>query len=162
MSYQQPQGPFISSQGSQGLQGIPGFQGMFPQTQGPFAPPPGPPGFGPGPGGPGGPGFGPGPGGFPGFPGQGPQGPQGPQGQQPPTSPPPQFEPQQVSTFAVDPGSIRGCLFRNTFVWLVDGSRFWFYPTFVGRTSVSGFRWIGWTWVFFGIDLRRISSFTCF
>ncbi|WP_068774265.1 transporter [Paenibacillus sp. FJAT-26967] len=159
MSYQQPQGPFISSQGSQGLQGIPGFQGMFPQTQGqgPFAPPPGPPGFGPG--GPGGPGFGPGPGGFPGFPGQGPQ---GPQGQQPPTSPPPQFEPQQVSTFAVDPGSIRGCLFRNTFVWLNDGSSFWFYPTFVGRTSVSGFRWIGWTWVFFGIDLRRISSFTCF
>lgn len=91
--------------------------------------------------------------------------PQGPQGiQQPPTAPPPQFAPQQpqTSTFAVDPGAISGCLFRNTYVWPRTGNGFWFYPTFVGRTSVSGFRWNGRMWVYSGISLRSIESFTCF
>ncbi|KQY90082.1 transporter [Paenibacillus sp. Root52] len=91
--------------------------------------------------------------------------PQGPQGtQQPPSSPPPQFTPQQpaATAFAIDPGAIAGCLFRNTYVWLRNGNSFWFFPTFVGRTSVAGFRWTGRRWVFTGVDLRSIVSFTCF
>ena len=68
---------------------------------------------------------------------------------------------QQVGTFAVDPGSIRGCLFRYTYVWLNNRQQFWYYPTFVGRTSISGWRWTGFNWVFFGVDLRQIQSFTC-
>jgi hypothetical protein len=102
-----------------------------------FQPPFGPPPFGP--------------------PGQG-------QGQEAgaPTTPPPSFVPQQqVEAFAVDPGSIRRCLFRFTYVWLRGFNQFWFYPTFVGRNSVSGFRWTGFNWVFFGISLRQIQSFTC-
>ncbi|MNW49189.1 hypothetical protein D3C74_265970 [compost metagenome] len=89
----------------------------------------------------------------------------GPQGtQQPPSSPPPQFTPPQpaATAFAIDPGAIVGCLFRNTFVWLRNGNAFWFFPTFVGRTSIAGFRWTGRTWVFTGVDLRSIVSFTCF
>ena len=81
-----------------------------------------------------------------------------------PTSPPPSFVPaetQQVGAFAVDPGSIRGCLFRYTYVWLRNRQQFWFFPTFVGRTSVSGWRWNGFSWVFFGVSLRQIQSFTC-
>lgn len=94
---------------------------------------------------------------------QGPGGQQGP-GAPPPTAPPPQFTPQQpsASPLAVDPGAISGCLFRNTFVWLNNGEGFWFFPTFVGRTSVAGFRWNGRFWMYFGIDLRRIQTFTCF
>lgn len=67
---------------------------------------------------------------------QGPQGPQGPMGPgqqgQPgmsgPTAPPPQFTPPQpaVSSFAIDPGAISGCLFRNTYVWMENGHGFWF------------------------------------
>ena len=98
----------------------------------------------------------------------GPPGTQGPsQGSQsgPPSSPPPSFVPaqsqQQVGTFAVDPGSIRGCLFRYTYVWLNNRQQFWYYPTFVGRTSISGWRWTGFNWVFFGVNLRQIQSFTC-
>lgn len=99
--------------------------------------------------------------GGPGFPGQ-PGGPGGQGGQ--PTSPPPSFTPQQSSAtlFAVDPGGIARCRFRNTYIWLTNGEQFWYYPTFVGRTSVAGWRWFGWRWGYFGIDLRRISSFTCF
>lgn len=127
--------------------------------------------FGPGTGG----GFpGQGPGGFPGqgpgggFPGQGPGGGfpgQGPGGGQsgPPSSPPPSFTPQQsqFQTLAVDPGGIRGCLFRFTYVWLRRDA-FWYFPTFVGRNSIAGWRWNGWRWVYFGIDLNQIQSFQCY
>lgn len=91
--------------------------------------------------------------------------PPGPPGQQQMQQlpPPPSFTPPQpVSAFAVDPGAISGCLFRNTFVWPRFGFGFWFYPTFVGRNSVSGFRWNGRTWMFTGISLRQIETFTCF
>lgn len=80
-----------------------------------------------------------------------------------PTSPPPSFvPPQQVEAYAVDPGGIARCLFKYTYVWLRGFEQFWFYPTFVGRNSVSGYRWTGFRWVYFGIDLRQIQSFTCF
>ncbi len=82
----------------------------------------------------------------------------------PPTAPPPAYTPtksQQIGVMAVDPGAIRGCLFRYTYVWLTNRQQFWFYPTFVGRRSVAGYRWNGFMWVYFGIDLRRIESFQC-
>ncbi|MFB1051891.1 hypothetical protein [Paraliobacillus sp. JSM ZJ581] len=83
----------------------------------------------------------------------------------PPMGPPPEFTPsqtQKAQTFAVDPGSIQGCLYRYTYIWLRGFQQFWFYPTYVGRRSVSGYRWNGFRWVYFGIDLRQIQSFTCF
>ncbi|MCR2803885.1 collagen-like protein [Paenibacillus soyae] len=125
-----------------------------------FFPPFGPPGggFPPfGPPGPPGPPFGP----PPGPPGQ--QVPPG-AGLQAPTSAPPQFVPPrpQASLFAVDPGGIRRCAFRFTYIWLSNGDQFWYYPVFVGRTSVAGFRWNGFFWMYAGYDLRRIESFTCF
>ncbi len=105
--------------------------------------------------------------GFPGFPSFPPtQGPFIPGGGQPqaPTTPPPSFIPQlqDPSIAAVDPGAIRGCLFRFTFIRLENGDSFWFFPTFVGRRSVAGFRWFGFFWSFFGVDLRSINSFQCF
>ncbi|MDO7906787.1 transporter [Paenibacillus sp. JX-17] len=161
-----PQGPFnpIGGPGGQGPVG----------PQGPFNPP-GPAG-GPG-GGPIGPLNPPGPVGP-----VGPLGPQGPfnpfgpvfpspgpgpgpgPGSQQPSSPPPSFIPPKplTSVYAVDPGAIAGCLFRNTFVWLRNGQRFWFYPVFVGRNSVAGFRWNGFFWTYLGVDLNQIESFTCY
>ncbi|WP_440136859.1 hypothetical protein [Gracilibacillus caseinilyticus] len=117
--------------------------------------------WGPGPGGPGGPGGG--PGGPPPF---GPPGSGGGAGM--PPGPPPQqvpAPPNQLGDgpqlYAVDPGSIRGCLYRYTYIWLNRFNSFWFYPTYIGRQSVSGYRWTGFNWVYFGIDLDRINSFTC-
>jgi hypothetical protein len=164
-----------------GLPGIPGQgQGGFPgggtgTGMSPFP--------GGGPGGPGGPGGFPG-GGFPGggfpggpggFPGGGPGGPGGPGGfpggvSSPgaPQSPPPSFTPQKATAglLAVDPGSIRNCVNRYVYIWQDNGEQYWIFLTHVGRNSISGFRWYGWGrvgfWLFFGLDLRRISSFTCF
>ncbi|MEH7547710.1 MULTISPECIES: hypothetical protein [Bacillaceae] len=82
----------------------------------------------------------------------------------PPTSPPPSIVPQQThqaGTYAVDPGSMISCLHRYTYVWLRGREQFWFYPTFIGRHSVSGYRWTGSRWVHYGISLRQIQSFTC-
>ncbi|XMB87169.1 transporter [Mycoplasmatota bacterium WC44] len=80
-----------------------------------------------------------------------------------PTSPPPSIVPQQGPELkAVDPGSIRGCLFRYTYVWPRFGFPYWFYPTYVGRKSVSGYRWNGYRWLYFGTDLRGINSFSCY
>jgi hypothetical protein len=134
---------------------------------------PGFPGGGSGSGGsgfPGLPGF-PGGGQGGGFPGGGPPSSPPPGGQQrggnqPPPGPPPNFTPQMTtmqggpSVMAIDPGAIRRCLFRYTYIWLRRDS-FWFYPIFIGRRSIAGWRWIGWRWVFFGTDLDNIQSFTC-
>ncbi|MFZ7945871.1 hypothetical protein [Neobacillus sp. 19] len=82
----------------------------------------------------------------------------------PPTAPPPSVVPQQqvqAGVSAVDPGSMIRCLHRNTYVWLRGFQQFWFYPTFIGRHSVSGYRWTGNRWVNQGISLRQIQSFTC-
>ncbi|UII58010.1 hypothetical protein LS684_19810 [Cytobacillus spongiae] len=130
--------------------GFPGFPGGTPGGGPGF--PPSPPGTPPGGGYPGG-----------GYPGGG----QGPDLGGAPTAPPPSFVPQQQqqspSLYAVDPGAIRGCLYRNTYVWLENGRSFWFYPTYVGRTSVAGYRWrrSQRRWVYYGTDLSRISSFRC-
>lgn len=82
----------------------------------------------------------------------------------PPTLPPPSVVPQQThqaGAYAVDPGSMISCLHRYTYVWLRGREQFWFYPTFIGRNSVSGYRWTGHRWVNYGISLRQIQSFTC-
>lgn len=85
------------------------------------------------------------------------------QGGGPPMVPPPNFVPEakQVQTYAVDSGAIRGCLYRFTYVWL-NRDGFWFYPIFVGRRSVSGYRWHGFRWVYVGISLDHIQSFQCY
>ena len=147
----QPQPPFGGMFGpSQPGQFFPPGQGpgFFPPGQGPAFPPGQGPGFPPGQG--------------PGLPpGQGP-------GTGPPPGRPPSFVPQQaqaqqtVGALAVDPGSIRRCMFRYVYIWLDNGQQFWAWLVFVGRQSVAGWRWIGFRWVYFGIDLRRIASFACF
>ncbi|MGB8452858.1 MAG: hypothetical protein WCD89_11075 [Anaerocolumna sp.] len=84
-------------------------------------------------------------------------------GQQPPAprSAPPTFSPQIPSRQDGARG-IRSCLYRNTFIWLNNSNSFWFYPTFVGRQAVAGFRWRGSGWTFQRINLDRIRSFQCF
>jgi hypothetical protein len=151
-----------------GFPGFPGGPGGFPGGPGGF--PGGPGGFPGGPGGfPGGPGgFPGGPGGFPGGPGGFPGGPGGFPGGGfgPPTTPPPSFIPSApsggVGTLAVDPGAIVNCRFRFVYIWERNGDQYWAFLTFVGRQSVAGFRWTGFRWRYFGVDLRQINRFFCY
>jgi len=78
-----------------------------------------------------------------------------------PPGPPPPYIPDQTP-YRVDPGSIRGCKRKYTYIWLDNGNSFWFYPTYVGRKSISGYRWYGFFWLYYGVDLNRVQSFVCF
>lgn len=82
---------------------------------------------------------------------------------QPPTSPPPRtippkpsYIPPQPSTYLVD------CMYEYTYVWLVNGESFWFFPTRVEYDGVSGYRWNGRYWMFYGIDPRLIDAVACY
>jgi hypothetical protein len=121
---------------------MPGFPPVGPGQQ---QPPFGPPGSGQGAG-------------FGGGPGQA-----GPPSGPPPSTIPPEQGQGQFGAFAVDPGGIRRCLYRFTFIRLNSGRSFWYYPTFVGRNSVAGYRWRRnqFRWEYFGIDLNQIRSFSC-
>ena len=62
---------------------------------------------------------------------------------------------------AVEPQTIRRCLYKYVYIWPRRGRGFWSWLTFVGRRSVSGYKWNGYRWVYFGMDLREIDSFEC-
>lgn len=145
--------------------GMPGSMFGFPPRP-PFGPPGGP-SFGP----PGGPSFGPPvgpPSGIPGGPPFGPPPSGATSGTGPPSGPPPSFVPSQATAqqtaglFAVNPGAIRPCTFRFVYLWLNNGQQFWAWLVFVGSRSVAGWRWIGFRWIYFGVDLDSIVSFVCF
>lgn len=80
-----------------------------------------------------------------------------------PTSPPPSVVPQlSPQVKAVDPGTISGCMYRYTYIWPTFGRPYWFYPTRLQRRSISGYRWNGYMWMYYGTDLRNIKSFSCY
>ena len=75
---------------------------------------------------------------------------------------PPAYIPQRAPGLrAVDPGAISRCLYSNTYVWLNNRQEFWFFPTFIGRRSIAGFRWMNRRWVYMGFSLNMIDSFFC-
>ena len=137
------------------------------QNQGERQPPPRPPQGGMPPGPPqGGPPPRPPQGGTPPGPPQGGPPPRPPQGGGPPSVPPPLFIPQllNVGFYGIEAGSMRRCLYQNTYIWLRNGRSFWFYPTYVGRNSVAGYRWRPnqKRWAYYGTDEDEIQSFQCY
>lgn len=75
---------------------------------------------------------------------------------------PPAHIPQRAPGLrAVDTGAISRCLYSNTYVWLNNGQQFWFFPTFIGKRSIAGYRWMHRHWVFMGFSLNMIDSFFC-
>lgn len=57
--------------------------------------------------------------------------------------------------------SIKFCLYKYTYIWETNGRSYWAYLLNVSRYSISGFRWLGRIWVYFGISLKKIDSFYC-
>ena len=76
--------------------------------------------------------------------------------------PPGQSKGQGPQTKAVSPGSISFCLFKFTYIWERGGRNYWTFLLNVDRQSISGLRWFRGSWVFFGLDLKRIDSFICY
>nr|WP_243159191.1 hypothetical protein [Clostridium sporogenes] len=85
----------------------------------------------------------------------------------PPSTPPPNIPPTKPSKSgpnvkAVDPGSIRFCRYKFTYIWPSRGKPFWMWIVYVGNKSISGWKWTGYNWAYAGIDLNRIDSFQCY
>lgn len=70
--------------------------------------------------------------------------------------------PYDADTSDVSANSIRFCLYKYIYIWEVNGRNYWAFLLNIDRTSVSGFRWSGRNWVYFGVDLKRIDSFVCY
>lgn len=84
-----------------------------------------------------------------------------------PTSAPPNFTPAMPMTTSRSgshngSSGIRRCIYRNTFIWQRNGDSFWFFPTFVSRNVVLGFRWGRFGWVFSTVNRNSILTFQCF
>ena len=56
----------------------------------------------------------------------------------------------------------RMCLNRFSYIWLINGNNFWFYPVYIGWQQMEGFRWVQGRWVYDRINLRRVLFFSCF
>lgn len=107
-----------------------------------------------------------------GGPGGGPGGGNQPSGNQSgPPGPPPSTTPTKASSQslmggpqvkAVSPGSIKPCLYQYVYIWLNNGRSFWAWLTRVDKKSASGFRWTGFSWTYFGVDLKSIEYFECY
>ncbi len=103
-------------------------------------------------------------------------------GMQAPRTPPPNFIPQppEMERAAplgegrggfgvpfrpgrrVGPRELRRCINSFTFIWLINGSSFWFFPIQVDRQFILGFRWRRNRWEFERINVNRILFFRCF
>lgn len=81
-----------------------------------------------------------------------------------PMGPPPTFSPAMAGPQSSQTGSsgIRRCIYRNTFIWQRNGNSFWFFPTFVMRNVILGFRWGRFGWTYSTINRDSILTFQCF
>ncbi|WP_223592623.1 transporter [Neobacillus bataviensis] len=83
--------------------------------------------------------------------------PQEPMRQQPQSPPPPYVPPKPATShYLID------CLNQYTYVWLVNGEGFWYYPITVQYGAVTGYRWNGTFWTFYGFDERFIETVACY
>lgn len=73
-----------------------------------------------------------------------------------PQSPPPSYRPSKPSV-----SYITDCQYQYTYVWLNNGEQFWFFPTRVEYEGITGYRWNGAFWTFYGIDSRLIDAVAC-
>jgi len=68
----------------------------------------------------------------------------------------------RIIDFRRRPRDFRRCLNRFTYIWLVNGSNFWFYPVVIGRNTIEGFRWRRNRWDYERLNINRILFHLCF
>lgn len=74
----------------------------------------------------------------------------------PPTNPPPRTHPSKPrNSYVVD------CLYSYTYVWPKRGRSFWYYPISLESGAITGYRWTGREWKFFGFDPDMIDEVSC-
>ncbi|MCL2462798.1 MAG: hypothetical protein FWF44_09045 [Defluviitaleaceae bacterium] len=72
---------------------------------------------------------------------------------------PPEYTPGKAAGRPADLNGINGCEGKSVYIWLKNGAKFWFYPTYAGKRSLSGYRWTRAGWIFSGVILDWIDFF---
>ncbi|MDR1638828.1 MAG: hypothetical protein LBT59_03940 [Clostridiales bacterium] len=79
--------------------------------------------------------------------------------QKPASAPPSMVPPKAGKMRTMDQRAMKGTLFHYTYIWLRNGMSFWFYPVYAGKSSMAGYRWTRFGWIYAGIDLSWIEFF---
>lgn len=86
----------------------------------------------------------------------------------PPSTNPPPFIPSKsqslnninISGLTSDGSALKPLMFKFIYIWLRDGSNFWSWTTFIYGGHIGGFRWTGYHWENFEVDLRKIDGYS--
>lgn len=64
-----------------------------------------------------------------------------------------------MTGLGIEPAPLKSSMFRPIYIWFRDGVEFWAYISFIGGGHTAGWRWDGYSWQPFEIDLRKIDRF---
>ncbi|MCL2168764.1 MAG: hypothetical protein FWB74_01905 [Defluviitaleaceae bacterium] len=81
------------------------------------------------------------------------------QGSIPRTAPPQHIPKAHLARPGHD--AIQSCLYKNTYLWLNNHQQFWFFPTFIGKSSICGYKRINDDWQFMGFGIEMIEKLYC-
>ena len=85
----------------------------------------------------------------------------------PPQSSPPPFIPSktEISNSGnsvvkdITTENMKDCFNKFTYVWQLNGRSYWAYITSCDKKSLSGWRFIAFKWIYFGVDLSKIECY---
>ncbi|MCL2564976.1 MAG: hypothetical protein FWE24_04095 [Defluviitaleaceae bacterium] len=88
----------------------------------------------------------------------------GPEGSRPhyntrPHHAPPVSAPGRGGRLNPERAALQRCVGHTIHVWLKSGREFWFYPVYIGRTTVAGYAWKRNGWVYTGFSIHSIEFF---
>ena len=83
-----------------------------------------------------------------------------------PKNPPPTYTPKlsdvaHPNLTEVKLREIAPCILKSTYLWLKNGASFWAHIGYVGRHSISGWKYTGGQWSHFHLRLNEIKNFIC-
>jgi hypothetical protein len=86
----------------------------------------------------------------------------------PPTDAPPNSIPIKSKCFnninlaglSIHGDVLKPLMFKKIYMWLRDGTEFWCWISYICGSHLGGFRWDGYHWVNFEIDLRKIDVYS--
>lgn len=85
----------------------------------------------------------------------------------PPQSSPPPFIPSKTEVSSsgnsvvkdISEENMTACLNKFTYVWQLNGRSYWACITNCDKKSLSGWRFIAFKWIYFGVDLKKIECY---
>jgi len=72
---------------------------------------------------------------------------------------PPEMLPGRAGRLRPERSALAGCMGRTMYVWLRCGRSFWFYPEYIGRSTLAGYAWTHGRWTYTGFSIFSVEFF---